>query len=103
MGSTAARVALHWSAHNRGYKLSREGTDPKSLLRGDVCVVVLVRCVFFLFSSVAPASPFIVSKGRARVIFVVKRYNGEKMKEKNKKGGLRCDRLPPYLVGIVSL
>jgi hypothetical protein len=27
----AARVALHRSAHSRGYKLSREGMDPKSL------------------------------------------------------------------------
>jgi hypothetical protein len=27
----AARVALHRSARSRGYKLSREGTDPKSL------------------------------------------------------------------------
>jgi hypothetical protein len=31
---------------------------------------------------VAPASPFIVSKGMAQVIFVVKRCSGEKMKEK---------------------
>jgi hypothetical protein len=28
---------------------------------------------------------------------------GEKAKEKNKKDGLRCGRLPPYPVGIVSL
>jgi hypothetical protein len=29
--STAARVALHRSARSRGYKLSREGMDPRSL------------------------------------------------------------------------
>jgi hypothetical protein len=27
----AARVALHRSAHSRGYKLSREGADLRSL------------------------------------------------------------------------
>jgi hypothetical protein len=31
VGSTVARVALHRSAHSRGYKLSREGTDLRSL------------------------------------------------------------------------
>jgi hypothetical protein len=36
--STAARVALHRSARSRGYKLSREETDPGSLRRG-VCVL----------------------------------------------------------------
>jgi hypothetical protein len=71
-------------------------------------VVVLARCVcvcVFVPSSpldVAPASPFIVFNGRARVTFVVKRWNGKKIKEKNKKGGLGCGRLPPYLVGSVS-
>jgi hypothetical protein len=30
-GFCCAHVALHWSAHSRGYKLSREGADPKSL------------------------------------------------------------------------
>jgi hypothetical protein len=29
--STVVRVALHRSAHSRGYKLSREETDPGSL------------------------------------------------------------------------
>jgi hypothetical protein len=37
---------------------------------------------------VAPASSFIVPKGRARVTFVVKKQNGEKTKEKNKKVAL---------------
>jgi hypothetical protein len=36
VGSTVARVALHWSARSRGYKISREGADPRSL-RG-ICV-----------------------------------------------------------------
>jgi hypothetical protein len=36
--STAARVALHQSVSSRGYKLLREGTDPRSL-RGEVCVL----------------------------------------------------------------
>jgi hypothetical protein len=36
VGSTAARVALHQSAHSRDYKLSREGANPRSL-RG-ICV-----------------------------------------------------------------
>jgi hypothetical protein len=39
VGSTAARVALHRSARSRGYKLLGEGADPRSLLRGDMCVV----------------------------------------------------------------
>jgi hypothetical protein len=78
VGSTAAHVALHWSARSRGYKLSREGADRRSLLRGDVCVVVLERCVFVPSGShrgcldVALASPFIVPKGRTRVTLVVK-------------------------------
>jgi hypothetical protein len=38
VNSAAARVALHRSAHSRGYKLSREGADPMSLLRGETCV-----------------------------------------------------------------
>jgi hypothetical protein len=29
--SIPARVALHQSARSRGYKLSREGADPRSL------------------------------------------------------------------------
>jgi hypothetical protein len=33
VGFAAARVALHRSAHSRGYKLSREGADLRSLLR----------------------------------------------------------------------
>jgi hypothetical protein len=78
VGSTAARVALHRSARSRGYKLSGEGADPRSLLRGDMCVVVLAMCVCvfvpaFVLLDVAPTSPFIVSKERARVTFVVKR------------------------------
>jgi hypothetical protein len=36
VGSTDVRVVLHRSARSRGYKLSREGTDPRSF-RG-MCV-----------------------------------------------------------------
>jgi hypothetical protein len=56
-----------------GYKLSREGTDPRSLWRC-VCVCLSEVCFRLVFSlDVAPASPFIVSKGRTQVTFVVKR------------------------------
>jgi hypothetical protein len=34
VGFATARVALHRSACSRGYKLSREGTDLRSLVRG---------------------------------------------------------------------
>jgi hypothetical protein len=62
VGSTAARVALHRSAHSRGYKLSREGADPRSL-QGRCVYVVLARSIFHPPLVVAPASPFIVPKG----------------------------------------
>jgi hypothetical protein len=52
---------------------------------------------------VAPASPFIASKERAWVTFMVKSWKWERMKEKNKKGGIRHGRLPPYPVGTVFL
>jgi hypothetical protein len=39
--STAARVALHRSAHSRGYKLLREGMDPRSLRGRCLCVCCL--------------------------------------------------------------
>jgi hypothetical protein len=102
--SAAARVVLHRSACSRGYKLSREGADPRSFLRCGLCVDVLARCVcvrssFFASSlDVAPASPFIVFKERARVTCVVKKWE----KRQTKKGGLRCGRLPTYPVGAIS-
>jgi hypothetical protein len=68
VGFVAAHVALYRSARIKGYKLSREGADLKSLC-GGVCVLSKTRPPL----GVAPASPFIVSKGRARVTFVVKR------------------------------
>jgi hypothetical protein len=43
VGFAAVRVALHWGAHSRGYKLSREGAGPKSLGGGGVRF--LLRCV----------------------------------------------------------
>jgi hypothetical protein len=42
--STAACVALHQSDHSRGYKLLREGMDPRPLRGRGVCVV-LARCM----------------------------------------------------------
>jgi hypothetical protein len=45
VGSTAARVALHRSARSMGYKLSKEGTDPRSFL-WVMCVCCLSKeCV----------------------------------------------------------
>jgi hypothetical protein len=38
--SAMACVALHHSASSRGYKLSREGADPRSLFRGGVCMLM---------------------------------------------------------------
>jgi hypothetical protein len=38
VGFAIARVVLHQSARSKGYKLSREGADPRSLLRGGVCM-----------------------------------------------------------------
>jgi hypothetical protein len=34
VGFAAVRVALHRGARSRGYKLSREGADPRSLVSG---------------------------------------------------------------------
>jgi hypothetical protein len=104
--SAAARVALHRSAHSRGYKLSREGADPRSLLRGDVCVVVLVRCVR-VFAPVSPPRwgpclPFYIFQGEGSGYICGKRIKWRKDDRENKKGGLRCGRLPPYPTGAVS-
>jgi hypothetical protein len=68
------------------------------LFRWSVCVD-LVRCVSVDPPMQVPTSPFIVTKGRARVTVVVKRWNEEKMKEK--KGGPKCGGLPPYPVWAV--
>jgi hypothetical protein len=54
--------------------------------------------VFSISLDVAPASPFIASKWRARVTFVVK---GKNERERQKKGGLERGRPPPYPVGAV--
>jgi hypothetical protein len=45
VGFAVALVVSHQSAHSRGYKLSREGADPRSLLRGMCVCFVLARCV----------------------------------------------------------
>jgi hypothetical protein len=68
--SAAARVVLHRSAYSRGYKLSREGADPMSLLRGGACVLVFIPSSPCMS---VPASHFIVSKERTQVTFVVKK------------------------------
>jgi hypothetical protein len=69
-----------------------EGVDPKSLWWRMSLSSWSVTCVLKQGSiligvplDVAPASPFIVPKGRAHVTFVVKKRNGEKTKEKNKR------------------
>jgi hypothetical protein len=80
MDSVAARVALHRSVRSRGYKLSRERADPKSLWWCMSFSSWSVRC-FLAYGSISirpssrcgPCLPFIVPKGRAWVIFVVKR------------------------------
>jgi hypothetical protein len=46
MDSAAARVVLHLSAHSRGYKLLREGADPKSLWWYTSVCAWSVGCVF---------------------------------------------------------
>jgi hypothetical protein len=48
--SVAARVALHRNARSRGYKLSREGVDPRSLRRCASSSTCLVRCDLIGFS-----------------------------------------------------
>jgi hypothetical protein len=82
VGFAVARVALHRNACSKGYKLSREEADLRSLVRGGAwmheCLVVVNSsrfdlCVVLPAFDVAPASPFIASKGRARVTLVVKR------------------------------
>jgi hypothetical protein len=60
-------------------------------------------CCLIAPLDVAPASPFIASKGRARVTFVVKGVKIGRMKEKNKKDGLGRGRPPPYMVGAAPL
>jgi hypothetical protein len=67
--SIPARVALHQSARSRGYKLSREGADPRSLRGYFYCYLSEVSPLI----DMVPTSLFIVSKGRAQVTFAVKR------------------------------
>jgi hypothetical protein len=42
VGFAATRAVLHRSACSRGYKLSREGADPRSVLGDGVCVLMLL-------------------------------------------------------------
>jgi hypothetical protein len=75
--SATARVALHQSARNRGYKLSREGADPKFLWWCVCALECLVSEVCFNQAPLrcGPCLPFYSSQGRARVTFMVKRGN----------------------------
>jgi hypothetical protein len=83
MSFAAARVALHRNARSRGYKLFERGSRSQVSFMGVcvcVCVVsfdlscsVEVNSIHLIPLGVAPASPFIVSKERARVTFAVKR------------------------------
>jgi hypothetical protein len=60
VGSTAARVALHRSACNWDYKLSREGADPKSLQGMWECVVCFGWSLFKKILSVrCPVPPLL--------------------------------------------
>jgi hypothetical protein len=73
---------------------------------GSSCCCLIVLSLFSFDCpplDAAPASPFIASKGRARVIFYGKVVKIGKMKEKGKKGGLGRSRPPPYPVGAVFL
>jgi hypothetical protein len=79
MDVSTAHIALHRSAHSRGYKLLREEADLKSLLWCVSLSACSASCVSMGGGlDVAPASPFIVPNGRARVTIVVE---GENMKE----------------------
>jgi hypothetical protein len=99
-GVQSGHKGVYWFGHERPYvqwillllvlpytgmlvvgvtSFSREGADPRSLLWG-VCVVsfdqsclVEVNYIRSIPLGVAPVSPFIVFKERARVTFAVKR------------------------------
>jgi hypothetical protein len=68
-----ARVAFHQGARSRGYKFSREEADLRSLVSdgGDVWVCSSY-CGLIAPLDMAPVSPFIASKGRSWVTFVLK-------------------------------
>jgi hypothetical protein len=71
VGVAAARIVLHRSARSKSYKLWREGANPRSLGRCVFLVDKMTQSISLL--DMAPASPFIVPKGRVRVTFVLKR------------------------------
>ena len=85
--STAARAALHRSARSRGYKLSREGADPKSLWWRMSFSAWSVRCLFFKTGSsrCGPCLPFYSSQGKGSSFICGKKVKREKIKEENKK------------------
>jgi hypothetical protein len=67
-----------------------------------MCVCVCVRS-YICPLRCGPYFPFYSFQGEGSGYIRGKKMKWGKMKEKNKKGGLGCGRLPPYLVGIVSL
>jgi hypothetical protein len=92
----AARVALHQSARNRGYKLSREGADPRSLRERGVCclarsvsvVFVLVVCSILGVRSFryGPCHPFYSFQGESLGYICSKKMKwGKDEREKQKR------------------
>jgi hypothetical protein len=80
-----ACVALHQSARSRGYKLLREGADPKSLWWYVILSFCLVNCVSIaLFPRWAPCLPFYSSQGEDSGYNCGKKVKGENERE-NKK------------------
>jgi hypothetical protein len=98
-----------WKADTRVYTGSGKNgpiSSPRSLRERCACVVVLARCLkesILISQSLSRCGPCLLfySFQGAQVTFVVKRWNGKKTKEKNKKGGLESGRLPPYPMGVV--
>jgi hypothetical protein len=107
--SAAAHVALHRSARNRGYKLSREGTDPRSLRGRCVCCLSEV-CAHRLKESVSinpprcgPCLPFYSFQGEGSGYICGKKVKwGKDEREKQKRWPrvrpssslIRCEQLP---------
>jgi hypothetical protein len=85
VGVSTARVALHQSARSRGYKLSTEGADPKSLWWCVSLSACSVSCLFWGPPRCGPYLPFYRSQGEGSGYKCGEKVKGEKMKEKNKK------------------
>jgi len=95
VGVVAAHVPLHQSAHSRGYKLSREGADPKSLWWCLSLTACSVRCCLLVGPPrCGPCLPFYSSQGEGLGYNFSKKE--KRWKRMIKNGGHRCSRLPPY-------